>query len=165
MYYNLHGPGMYYKLLSQGAPGEGDKDTFLAAASVFDGSFYQVSRQPDVIGYVGEHKHKGFQGLAMMQRHPGDDFRKEVKPRVAFIHQNAVKLNPKGLVGRLDSKRMWGTKSETIEKFGYDLEAELWQEIIFVACEYGEGLWWNAGSVCKGVKKLWNGILMKEMKG
>lgn len=37
-YYNFYGPGYYYPLLSQGAMGEGDKETFLAAATALNES-------------------------------------------------------------------------------------------------------------------------------
>lgn len=42
MYYNFYGPKFYYPLLSQGAAGEGDKETFLAAAHKFKLPYYQV---------------------------------------------------------------------------------------------------------------------------
>lgn len=42
MYYNYYGPNFYYPLLSQGAAGEGDKETFIAAAHKFGLPYYQV---------------------------------------------------------------------------------------------------------------------------
>lgn len=36
LYYNFYGPDYYYPLLSQGGPGEGDKETFLHAALVLE---------------------------------------------------------------------------------------------------------------------------------
>lgn len=42
LYYNYYGPDFYYPLLSQGAAGEGDKDTFIAAAHKLDLPYYQV---------------------------------------------------------------------------------------------------------------------------
>jgi alpha 1,2-mannosyltransferase len=39
IYYNYHGPSHYYPLLSQGAAGEGDKETFVAAATAMQESF------------------------------------------------------------------------------------------------------------------------------
>lgn len=42
MYYNYYGPDFYYPLLSQGAAGEGDKETFIAAAHKLQLSYYQV---------------------------------------------------------------------------------------------------------------------------
>lgn len=42
LYYNYYGPDFYYPLLSQGAAGEGDKDTFIAAAHKLNLPYYQV---------------------------------------------------------------------------------------------------------------------------
>lgn len=42
LYYNYYGFDYYYPLLSQGAAGEGDKDTFIAAAHKLDLPYYQV---------------------------------------------------------------------------------------------------------------------------
>ncbi|KAG9700421.1 nucleotide-diphospho-sugar transferase, partial [Aureobasidium melanogenum] len=41
-YYNIYGPDFYYPLLSQGALGQGDKETFMAAAMVLNSSYYRV---------------------------------------------------------------------------------------------------------------------------
>ncbi|ODV64707.1 nucleotide-diphospho-sugar transferase [Hyphopichia burtonii NRRL Y-1933] len=42
MYYNYYGPDYYYPLFSQGAAGEGDKETFIAAAHKLKLPYYQV---------------------------------------------------------------------------------------------------------------------------
>ncbi|CAL1189551.1 unnamed protein product [Candida parapsilosis] len=42
LYYNTYGPDYYYPLLSQGAAGEGDKETFIAAAHKLNLPYYQV---------------------------------------------------------------------------------------------------------------------------
>lgn len=42
MYYNYFGPNYYYPLFSQGAAGEGDKETFIAAAHKLKLPYYQV---------------------------------------------------------------------------------------------------------------------------
>lgn len=47
LYYNYNGPYGYYPLLSQGGPGEGDKETFVAGANYFDLPYYQVNKSPD----------------------------------------------------------------------------------------------------------------------
>ncbi|GME81402.1 unnamed protein product [Ambrosiozyma monospora] len=44
LYYNLDGPQGYYPLLSQCGPGEGDKETFVAAATCLKKNYYQVAR-------------------------------------------------------------------------------------------------------------------------
>ncbi|GMM28731.1 hypothetical protein DAMA08_014470 [Martiniozyma asiatica (nom. inval.)] len=47
LYYNFDGPYGYYPLLSQGGAGEGDKETFVAAANFFDLPWYQVNKSPE----------------------------------------------------------------------------------------------------------------------
>lgn len=49
-YYNYYGPSHYYPLLSQGATGEGDKETFLHAALALGKSFYDVRTPVSVMG-------------------------------------------------------------------------------------------------------------------
>ena len=51
-YYNYFGPKYYYPIFSQGAPGEGDKDTFLAAASVLSQTYYTVWQGVRSIGHL-----------------------------------------------------------------------------------------------------------------
>jgi alpha 1,2-mannosyltransferase len=54
-YYSLYGPHFYYRFLSQGAPGEGDKNTFLAAAMALNDSHYQIRERVMAIGYLDAH--------------------------------------------------------------------------------------------------------------
>jgi len=49
-YYNYYGPNFYYPLLSQGALGEGDKETFLHAALALGEPFYDVRTPVTVMG-------------------------------------------------------------------------------------------------------------------
>lgn len=71
MYYNLFGPLVYYRLLSLSEPGEGDKDTFVAAAHVLNEPYYQVHTKVKPLGYFNT---EGYRGVAMMQRHPVLDY-------------------------------------------------------------------------------------------
>ena len=66
LYYNVNGPNWYYPIFSQKAAGEGDKETFVAAANVYDLPFYQVRTTVGVNGY---HRHNdgGYRGVAMLQ--------------------------------------------------------------------------------------------------
>lgn len=47
LYYNYDGPYGYYPLLSQGGAGEGDKETFVAAANYYGLPYYQVNKRPE----------------------------------------------------------------------------------------------------------------------
>ncbi|EEH48267.1 uncharacterized protein PADG_04351 [Paracoccidioides brasiliensis Pb18] len=122
-YYNYYGPSHYFALLSQGAPGEGDKETFLQAASAAGEPFYATSAPVAAIGHL---KANGtlIAGSAMVQFDPAGEYgnrqisltnknknnesnskgdhgrssRRPVKPinppRVSFIHANFPKFNP-----------------------------------------------------------------------
>lgn len=121
LYYNIYGPSHYYSLLCQGGPGEGDKETYIAAAeaaAVFEPSvsFYAVPRGVDTVGYwSGSGKNKDFHGVGMVQHFPLPDL--ELERRIAsarykagkkfnddkadwpqtgniFIHEHNPKLNP-----------------------------------------------------------------------
>lgn len=67
VYYNLLGPGLYYRLFSLGDLGEGDKDTFAAAAIVCKEKIYQVSSYISTFGYFENHE---FRGVGMGQKNP-----------------------------------------------------------------------------------------------
>lgn len=71
LYYNIYGPKLYYKLFSLGEQGEGDKDTFVAAATVVKQKFYQVKSYIKTFGYVDSNQK--FQGVAMGQKDPLGD--------------------------------------------------------------------------------------------
>lgn len=142
-YYNYYGPSYYYPLLTQGGPGEGDKETFLAGARAVDAPFYQVSEPVRVLGY----KERGEQhGVAMLQSNPVDDYVALVKPLPFTVHANFPKMDPNTLfnqdgpaINHLTGEhhRLWGDKDQTIATFGMDVERELWDEIRHVACTLG----------------------------
>lgn len=71
VYYNLLGPGLYYRLFSLGDLGEGDKDTFPAAALVCNEKIYQVSSYISTFGYFEGHE---FRGVGMGQKNPLVDY-------------------------------------------------------------------------------------------
>ncbi|CAR25294.1 alpha-1,2-mannosyltransferase MNN2 [Lachancea thermotolerans CBS 6340] len=66
LYYNVNGPTWYYPIFSQKASGEGDKETFIAAANFYGLPFYQVKSVTAVDGYH-QPDNKGFRGVAMLQ--------------------------------------------------------------------------------------------------
>lgn len=113
LYYNLYGPGYYYPLFSQGAPGEGDKETFLAATIATHKPYYQVAKFLDALGNVRDNN---FNGNAMGQYDAVQDYnwtreksklRKSLSgdeleaalnklqsPKIIFVHANTPKLDP-----------------------------------------------------------------------
>ncbi|KAJ9602667.1 mannosyltransferase [Cladophialophora chaetospira] len=115
-YYNYYGPGYYYPLLSQGAPGEGDKETFAWAAIALNEPYYAVHER---VMALGRHDTNGnYLGSAMAQHDPIADHNfteahgpptdtgkdnhfdmqaSEVKP--FFIHANFPKFDPSTIFG------------------------------------------------------------------
>ncbi|CUM66401.1 uncharacterized protein PRCAT00004065001 [Priceomyces carsonii] len=72
MYYNWFGPDFYYPLLSQGAAGEGDKETFITAAHKLNLPLYQVKEFNREFGPVNERG--GHELYAMGQYDPIIDY-------------------------------------------------------------------------------------------
>ncbi|KAK1770004.1 mannosyltransferase putative-domain-containing protein [Phialemonium atrogriseum] len=124
-YYNFYGPHYYYPLLSQGADGEGDKETFLHSALVLGNPAYSVQTN---IGAVGRWYNGSFQTSALKQADPADDWRlsnnnnnargrggrhsqlslqaegdDEVHARCLFIHHNQVKIDVQHMDATLGS--------------------------------------------------------------
>lgn len=101
-YYNIYGPGYYFPLIMQGGHGEGDKDTYAAAAVVFKEPYYQNMEGPFMRGH---HTPERFVGHAMMQPDPRVDYERnvlgkkdEVKVKNYQLHANGVKSNIKYLM-------------------------------------------------------------------
>lgn len=74
LYYNMYGPKLYYRMFSLGQDGEGDKDTFIAAAHVVNEPYYQVKTAIRTMGYTKQDGN--FQGVAMGQADPIEDHAK-----------------------------------------------------------------------------------------
>jgi len=178
-YYNYWGPTHYYPLLSQGAPGEGDKETFLAAATAMGEPFYQVS---EPIRAIGHRTAGGLAGSAMVQFNPLEDYELTQKgewrvngstapsPRAFFIHANFPKFNPATVFTKQfvnpafeddgNYTRAWTIPEDTIQAFGFDAERQFWSEIMWTACELETKFrtWKGKKGICDGVKKYWNAI-------
>ncbi|KAI5857542.1 mannosyltransferase putative-domain-containing protein [Tricharina praecox] len=161
VYYNIWGPGWYYELLSQGALGQGDKETFLSAAVVLGAKWARVKTPVALLGYFKSNK--SFKGSGMVQFHPGDELTPGKTVRPAFIHANTPKMNAGHLVdeGDLEDKgkhvRLWGTKDKAVERFGEDIEMVVWQQMVEVGCELADVVeeWKDRSGLCKRLKKHW----------
>jgi len=90
LYYNLYGPKLFYRLFSMGDQGEGDKDTFPAAAIVTKQKYYQVKSMIKTFGYFNaEHR---FEGVALGQKDPLADydyFTNKLFPSITKQNKNA----------------------------------------------------------------------------
>ncbi|KAE8307815.1 mannosyltransferase putative-domain-containing protein [Aspergillus transmontanensis] len=181
-YYNYYGPSHYFRLLSQGAPGEGDKETFLQAATAVGEPFYAVSERVQALGHQ---KPDGLSGSAMAQSDPiGDhaltsqgkwrvqDPSVDKPPRVFFIHANYPKFNPaENVFGyhwettptlRPDGTegRAWTAPEDVLRRFGIDIERAYWEEIKWVSCnpDIEFRTWEGKPGVCEKVESYWNTV-------
>ncbi|KAJ5545447.1 hypothetical protein N7535_006167 [Penicillium sp. DV-2018c] len=180
-YYNFHGPGHYYPLLSQGAAGEGDKETFLAAARVLGEPFYQVSESICALGHATE---GGMAGSAMAQFNPIQDYAltsagvwrvrgdEGSAPDVFFIHANFPKFNPATVFDKHyvnpafaddgSYTRAWTIPEHVVERFNerVDVERGFWEEILWTACELEDRFesWGEYVGICEGVRKYWDAV-------
>ncbi|KAM3087029.1 mannosyltransferase [Clarireedia jacksonii] len=184
LYYNIFGPQFYYPLLTQCDAGEGDKETWLYAVLALVKPYHQVREKIGVIGHMEKKKDSDqfeYIGAGMTQHNPSDDWtlsrKEETRPlyrltegaEVVFMHHNLIKLTPVEMVEWTEKmrandnvRRMWSDKADTIREFGRDLEGEVWDELLYVGCEFGEILaGWNE-SVCEKLKAYWGDIVSKE---
>lgn len=130
LYYNIYGPDQYYSLFSQGASGEGDKETFLAATVVSKKPFYQVGKFLNAFGNFNSDNN--FVGAGMGQYDPVQDYihnqdSTKPEPSIMFVHANFPKLNPwvlkqqKKFIDENGNRfRLYGTGM--VETVGYDFE-------------------------------------------
>lgn len=159
LYYNSYGPSHYYPLLSQGAQGEGDKETFLAATLVTQRPYYQVARFVGALGNVRDEK---FNGNAMAQFDPvqdleflvekhklrkklsGDEYKEAVlklpQPRQLFVHANTPKLDPWAMMKEKDTVnekgerfRLYGNGMRV--RTGMDFEKVYWEHMNNLLCD------------------------------
>ena len=177
-YYNIHGPGCFYQLLSQGAPGEGDKETFLAAAVVLGQPNFRVKHDLTPIGFQ-EEKTKAFHGKGMVQYDPCDEYAgKDDKGtgavRPFFIHANTPKMNAGHLLYEerqlympqtWNRIRIWGPKESTVKEFGFDVEEAVWQELIHMVCELQPKLndWRGKKKLCKKARSYFQEVFAKDV--
>lgn len=181
-YYNYYGPSHYYRLLSQGGPGEGDKETFLAAASVMNETFYATSEPVQPIGHMKNDG--GIDGSAMVQYDPVQDYALTQKglwrvkdnsvaesPRPFFVHANFPKFNPATIFhqgaptkdANGNDRLAWTDQERTIKGFGIDLERRFWEEIKWTACELEDKFksWQESQNICENARAYWKNIYEK----
>ena len=178
-YYNMYGPTHYYALLSQGAPGEGDKETYCWAASALGEPHYHVKEPVLAIGQYNTDR-KVVEGSAMVQFDPRVDYLNRnphllesveiPKARPFFVHANYPKFNPatifkdeiEGARGPTkyangSYRRVWEAQEQL---FGFDLERSFWEEIKWTACELENKFnsWRWMGGICAETEEYWKAI-------
>ena len=146
-YYNLYGFSHYYTLMSQHALGQGDKETFLAAALALNASHYVVNAPVSTPGFTpkgpGAAEKGNFAGAGCIQHDPRDDadpFFKDTRP--AFLHVQSYKLNAPKLAVKWFNEingRLLGSKEGLLTIFdGRDIEKEIWDELVWTSCVAGK---------------------------
>ena len=187
-YYNYYGPDFYYPMQSQGAPGEGDKETFLWSAVALSEPFYTVRTRVSALGYWTTTDE--WRGSAMLQFDPTLDLQTVqpdtqwqsaniASPRPFFVHANFPKFNPAtifrdesfGAAGPTRDadgtiRRIWQENSAAATAlFGFDLERRLWEEIRDIACEY-EGtfsMWKGEKDICANATIYWQTLFEDDI--
>jgi len=182
VYYNYYGYSHYFGLFTQGAPGQGDKETWRTAAAVMKQPFYQVH---EPVQAIGRSLSGSDNGNALLHYDPTVDFHtlsdghgrnaKTPKARPLFIHANEPEFNPLWLVGKGDDSRegstwhdgqrsrIWPLEAPVMETLGGDIEKQLWEEAMWAACELeGKFAGWreysDTKSMCERVLDVWNDI-------
>lgn len=142
---------------------ETDKETYLAAAMSLNASFHTVATNVATLGYTRKQDNE-FKRTGMVQHNPGDDYgrnvlgSKEVEAvRPSFLHANTFKLDASELSevfnNELTSQRMWGATKAMVERFGRDVEKQVWAETLYTGChlEHAFSAWKNKKAVCKKI--------------
>lgn len=181
-YYNYYGPQYFYPLLSQGAPGQGDKETFLAAAAAVGESYYQVARP---VVAVGRNVEGTFRGSAMVQFDPMQDAiagfkgsdREETLNSVqpVFVHANFPKLDPATIFEEHPSRPLQGPNGNyvkpweprTNDNVNLDhYQKGLWNEIVHVGCELENVFqsWRDRNDICSKVKRYYEIVFERTPK-
>ncbi|KAI9811174.1 MAG: hypothetical protein M1827_005625 [Pycnora praestabilis] len=162
-YYNYYGPNYFYPLLAQSAPGEGDKDTFVAAALANNQSFYAIEETVKAIGYFSGGV---FKGCGMIQADPREDFifyninstalpsKHVTNVPGLFAHLHSPKYNAARLPEENDDQgqrvRLMGSAKANIERYGRDLELDIW-ESMYTTCGMKFKDWDGVTSICEQI--------------
>lgn len=137
LYYNVFGPKFYYPLLTQGGAGEGDKETFIAAASVMKEPYFQTLKKFMWVGYNTPEK---FQSKALGHYDPISSKPDSKDAQLVFAHCSYPKhytdwmYNNNDLIQKDlgDHIRMY---KDTYDNIGYDLDLRLLNSFTEALCE------------------------------
>ncbi|GAB1197176.1 hypothetical protein APSETT444_006467 [Aspergillus pseudonomiae] len=168
----------YEPMISQGAPGEGDKDTFILAASALGENFYTVSEKVVDLGHPAPDG--GVLGAAMLHADPIEDYeltrqgRWRVRdesvakaPRGYWVHAHSPKFNAgEDLFSRKTRDedgqpgRAYTSKEDTLKRLGFDAERAIWEETKTVTCtlEHAFESWKTKVGLCESVTKHWDAV-------
>lgn len=168
LYYNLFGPDFYYPLMTQGGAGEGDKETFIAAAVVMGEPYYQTPKPFQWLGYHS-HDEGRFVSKALGHFDPLKSKEQSEEAHLLFMHCSYPKYytdwfyNNHDLISK-DGETHIRMYEGAYENLGYDADLRLQQLFVQSLCEdyYGEN-----GVAPDGLKKSkeWAGDFLSYVSG
>ncbi|KAI5969630.1 hypothetical protein CANMA_001293 [Candida margitis] len=131
LYYNVFGPEFYYPILTQGSAGEGDKETFIAAAHAMNEPWHQTLKQFQWTGYHSKASNS-FASKALGHYDPIQASTDAKDVDIIFMHLSYPKFYPNWLVDNYDLVykdsdehiRMYGAVKDNV---GYDFDLRVLQ--------------------------------------
>ncbi|KAK6205429.1 mannosyltransferase putative-domain-containing protein [Scheffersomyces amazonensis] len=131
LYYNVFGPDFYYPIMTQGSAGEGDKESFIAAAHVLGNRYFQTAKQFRWTGYVSEADGK-FTSKALGHFDPAYDEQSGKEADIIFMHLSYPKYYPNWLVDNHDlvyekSGKHIRMYADINDNVGYDFDLRVLQ--------------------------------------
>lgn len=174
-YYNIWGPDHYYPLLSQGAQGQSDKETFLVAAVSLNSTYYRVKTPA---GTLGRNDGLSDKGTGLVQHLPSDDNHyysgtsssppSHNSIRAMFLHSNTPKMNAGHLVDEGDlfswdgqtRLRLLGKKEDMLKRFGFDVERSIWDLLVQSGCELQDKIaeWKKREGMCERLQEHYQAV-------
>lgn len=139
LYYNIYGPEYYYPLMTQGGAGEGDKETFIAAAAVLGEPYFQTRKQFKWVGYQSQDE-KRFVSKGLGHYDPIISTESSEDAPIVFMHCSYPKYYTDWLYDNHDLIYRDGTTHirmyESIyENLGYDFDLRLQQFFVQGVCK------------------------------
>lgn len=98
LYYNIYGPSWYYTLFSEHGSGQGDKETFIAAAFVLNKPYYQVKTPITFSAHFSD----GFKGVGLLQHDYAQDYElyQMAKTQIQSDYESYSKYDPTYQIGK-----------------------------------------------------------------
>lgn len=138
LYYNLLGPDFYYPLMTQGGAGEGDKETFIAAAAVMHEPYHQTTKSFAWVGYHSQDEgHFVSKALGHYDPLVQDP---EAENKIVFLHCSYPKYytdwfyNNHDLIYK-DEKTHVRMYESIYDQLGYDVDLKLQQFFVQGVCK------------------------------
>ncbi|OBA21883.1 nucleotide-diphospho-sugar transferase [Metschnikowia bicuspidata var. bicuspidata NRRL YB-4993] len=139
LYYNIYRPEYYYPLMTQGGAGEGDKETFIAAAAVLGEPYYQTKKQFKWVGYHSQDENK-FVSKGLGHYDPVTATENSEDAPIVFMHCSYPKYytdwiyNNHDLIYK-DEKTHIRMYESIYENLGYDFDLRLQQIFVQGVCK------------------------------